>query len=129
MKLSCLASLATLFIALPAAAQPSTRPMGPGPMPVFADFDGNDDGRITEQEFIDARSKRIAERATEGRAENAEVVVAGRAFGSRDLHTRTVVNQQQRGRGLVLADAASYQAQDAATETTQAGATTAGLAR
>ena len=68
MKLSCLASLAALFIALPAAAQPSARPMGPGPMPVFADFDGNGDGRITEQEFIDARSQRIAERATEGRA-------------------------------------------------------------
>ncbi|NWF45823.1 EF-hand domain-containing protein [Hydrogenophaga sp. D2P1] len=68
MKLSYMASLAALFIALPAAAQPSTRPMGPGPMPVFADFDGNGDGRITEQEFIDARSKRIAERASEGRA-------------------------------------------------------------
>jgi hypothetical protein len=67
-KLSCMASLAALFIALPAAAQPSARPMGPGPMPVFADFDGNGDGRITEQEFIDARSQRIAERATEGRA-------------------------------------------------------------
>lgn len=67
MKLSCMASLAALFIAMPAAAQPSTPPMGPGKMPVFADFDGNGDGRIIEQEYIDARSKRIAERATEGR--------------------------------------------------------------
>ena len=68
MKLSCMASLAALFIALPAAAQPSARAMGPGSMPTFADFDGNGDGRITEQEFTDARSQRIAERATEGRA-------------------------------------------------------------
>lgn len=68
MKRFCMASLAALFIALPAAAQPSARPMGPGPMPVFADFDGDGDGRITEQEFTDARSKRIAERASEGRA-------------------------------------------------------------
>lgn len=68
MKPSLLATLAALFIALPAAAQPTVRPMGPGNMPTFADFDGNRDGRITEQEFIDARSQRITERATEGRA-------------------------------------------------------------
>jgi len=67
MKLYCMASLAALFIALPAAAQQAAPPMGPGSMPTFADFDGNGDGRITEQEFIDARSQRIAERATEGR--------------------------------------------------------------
>lgn len=68
MKLTCLVGLAALFIALPAAAQPSARAMGPGNMPTFADFDGNGDGRINEREFVDARSKRIAERATEGRA-------------------------------------------------------------
>lgn len=68
MKLLCMASLAALFIALPAAALQPARPMGPGKTPVFADFDGNGDGRITEQEFTDARSQRIAERATEGRA-------------------------------------------------------------
>ena len=69
MKRTCFFySLAALFIALPAAAQPSARAMGPGSMPTFADFDGNGDGRITEQEFVGARSKRIAERATEGRA-------------------------------------------------------------
>ncbi|PKO69143.1 MAG: hypothetical protein CVU22_05560 [Betaproteobacteria bacterium HGW-Betaproteobacteria-16] len=67
MKRTCFVSLAALIMALPAAAQPSARAMGPGSMPTFADFDGNGDGRITEQEFIDARSKRIAERATEGR--------------------------------------------------------------
>lgn len=68
MKLTCLAGVAALFIALPAAAQPSVRGMGPGSMPTFADFDVNGDGRITEQEFLDARSKRITERASEGRA-------------------------------------------------------------
>ena len=68
MKRTCFVSLAALIMALPAAAQPSARAMGPGSMPTFADFDGNGDGRITEQEFVGARSKRIAERATEGRA-------------------------------------------------------------
>lgn len=68
MKPLLLTTLAALFIALPAAAQPTVRPMGPGNMPTFADFDGNGDGRITEQEFLDARSKRIAARATQGRA-------------------------------------------------------------
>ncbi|MDR7148135.1 hypothetical protein J2W49_000063 [Hydrogenophaga palleronii] len=68
MKLTLVATLAVLFIALPVAAQPFARPMGPGSMPTFADFDGDGDGRITEQEFVDARSQRITERATEGRA-------------------------------------------------------------
>lgn len=67
MKHACMVSLAALFIALPAAAQPPAPPMGPGRMPTFADFDADGDGSITEQEFVDARSKRIAERATEGR--------------------------------------------------------------
>ena len=68
MKLTCLVGLTALIIAMPAAAQPSARAMGPGSLPTFADFDGNGDGRITEQEFLDARSKRIAARATKGRA-------------------------------------------------------------
>lgn len=36
-------------------------------MPVFADCDLNDDGKITEDEFSKARSQRIAKRAKEGR--------------------------------------------------------------
>ncbi len=68
MKLLCMASLAALIFALPVAAQQPAGLMGPGKTPVFADFDGNSDGRITEQEFLDARSQRIAGRATEGRA-------------------------------------------------------------
>jgi Ca2+-binding EF-hand superfamily protein len=35
--------------------------------PVFSDFDQNGDGAVNEQEFIDARTKRIAERVREGR--------------------------------------------------------------
>ena len=36
-------------------------------MPIFEDFDSNKDGFITEQEFYDARAKRVAERTKEGR--------------------------------------------------------------
>jgi len=42
------------------------RGMGGSP-PAFSDFDLNGDGAIDEQEFIDARTKRIAERVQEGR--------------------------------------------------------------
>jgi len=38
-----------------------------GTPPAFSDFDLNGDGAIDEQEFIDARTKRIAERMEEGR--------------------------------------------------------------
>lgn len=40
---------------------------GKNMMPTFADFDLNNDGKITEQEFIEARTARISERAQEGR--------------------------------------------------------------
>jgi Ca2+-binding EF-hand superfamily protein len=53
------------------AAGPGTRGgrgMGRGGAPpAFSDFDLNGDGTIDEQEFIDARTKRIAERMQEGR--------------------------------------------------------------
>ena len=42
------------------------RGMGGSP-PAFSEFDLNGDGAIDEQEFIDARTKRIAERIREGR--------------------------------------------------------------
>ena len=35
-------------------------------MPTFSDFDLNKDGKILEDEFYDARNKRIAERAKQG---------------------------------------------------------------
>ena len=65
MKLTVAAALILLLAAAPAAAQQPT-PAFPG-MASFADFDTNGDGIITEQEFVDARNKRIAERAGEGR--------------------------------------------------------------
>jgi len=68
MKASCISTLAALLVAFPAMAQPSVSALRPGPVPAFVDFDANGDGRITDQEFNDARNKRIAERATEGRA-------------------------------------------------------------
>lgn len=56
------------LVALSATAQ---QPMQPGsgrpPMASFADFDLDGDGVITEPEFIEARNKRIGERAAEGR--------------------------------------------------------------
>lgn len=61
-------TLALCLSSLPAAAQ---QPIPPGAgrpaMATFTDFDSNGDGIITEQEFIDARNKRISERAAEGR--------------------------------------------------------------
>lgn len=51
--------------------QGGTRPgptgAGHGEMPTFADFDLNADGRVTEQEFNDARAERMKQRAQEGR--------------------------------------------------------------
>jgi hypothetical protein len=50
-----------------ALSQPAPAPMpGPGAMPAFADFDLNRDGKITEEEFNEARAARIAERAQQG---------------------------------------------------------------
>ena len=41
------------------------RGMG-GNMPAFAEYDLNGDGKIVEQEFDEARAKRISERAQQG---------------------------------------------------------------
>ncbi len=41
--------------------------MGQGAnMPSFAEFDADGDGRISEQEYVDGRNRRIAERAAAG---------------------------------------------------------------
>ena len=40
---------------------------GKNARPTFTDFDLNKDGKITEKEFIEARTARISERAQEGR--------------------------------------------------------------
>lgn len=37
------------------------------PKPIFADFDANSDNSLSEQEYNEARNKRIGERAKEGR--------------------------------------------------------------
>lgn len=54
----------TLTLAMNAGARPV---QGTRPMPNFAEFDLNGDGYISEEEFIDSRNKKIAERAGEGR--------------------------------------------------------------
>ncbi len=56
----CLLMSAPLY----AEGTPNTKGMD---MPTFADFDLDADGTITEEEFIKARSERIAKRAQEGR--------------------------------------------------------------
>ncbi len=58
-------ALALLLAVAPATAQ-QPAPTFPA-MASFADFDTNGDGSITEQEFVEARNKRIAERAGQGR--------------------------------------------------------------
>ena len=57
---------AAVVLSAPALAQNAQKGMGHN-MPVFADFDLNGDGSITETEFLKARSERIAKRAQEGR--------------------------------------------------------------
>jgi hypothetical protein len=55
-----------VVLSAPTSAQDAQKGMGRN-MPVFADFDLNSDGAITEEEFTKARSARIAKRAQEGR--------------------------------------------------------------
>ncbi len=68
---SLLSAAALLLLATSAAAQTAATPPPPpgrwGGMATFAEFDLNGDGVITEQEFNEARGKRIAARAAEGR--------------------------------------------------------------
>src|SRR5699024_5880574 len=40
---------------------------GQNQMPAFADFDLNNDGKISEEEFTEARTARISQRAQDGR--------------------------------------------------------------
>jgi hypothetical protein len=54
-------------LSIPALAQqPPAGGPGPMMMPSFADFDLNKDGKITEDEFNEARAARIADRAEKG---------------------------------------------------------------
>jgi hypothetical protein len=55
-----------VILSSPTSAQDVQKGMGRA-MPTFADCDLNGDGTITEDEFIKARSERIAKRAQEGR--------------------------------------------------------------
>ncbi len=64
--LMAIAMTAVVVLSSPVLAQDTQKGMGHN-MPVFADFDLNGDGSITETEFLKARSERIAKRAQEGR--------------------------------------------------------------
>ena len=64
--LMAVAMTAAVVLSSPALAQDTQKGMGQN-MPVFADFDLNGDGSITETEFLKARNERIAKRAQEGR--------------------------------------------------------------
>ena len=64
--LMAVAMTAAVVLFSPALAQDTQKGMGHN-MPVFADFDLNGDGSITETEFLKARNERIAKRAQEGR--------------------------------------------------------------
>lgn len=56
----------TMVLLSTASAQETQQGMGRN-MPVFEHFDLDGDGTITETEFLQARSERIAKRAQEGR--------------------------------------------------------------
>jgi len=64
--LMAVAITAAAVLSSPVLAQDTQKGMGHN-MPVFADFDLNGDGSITETEFLKARNERIAKRAEEGR--------------------------------------------------------------
>jgi Ca2+-binding EF-hand superfamily protein len=64
--LMAIAITVAVVLSSPVQAQDTQKGMGHN-MPVFADFDLNGDGSITETEFLKARSERIAKRAQEGR--------------------------------------------------------------
>ena len=65
---SLLIAAMSLAGAVSASAQDMQQGMGKGHnMPMFSDCDLNGDGVIVAEEFYEARSKRMAERAAEGR--------------------------------------------------------------
>jgi hypothetical protein len=65
-SLMAVAMTAAVVLSSPVLAENTQKGMGHN-MPVFADFDLNGDGSITETEFLKARGERIAKRAQEGR--------------------------------------------------------------
>ncbi|TJY59910.1 EF-hand domain-containing protein [Sinimarinibacterium sp. CAU 1509] len=67
MKLTTVGALSLCLLAMSAYAEDTSAPAPMrGPM-AFADYDVNGDGAISEQEFNEARAKRMAARAEEGR--------------------------------------------------------------
>ncbi len=67
MKLTTAGALSLCMLAMSAYAEDTSSPAQMrGPM-AFADYDANGDGAINEQEFNEARAKRMAARAEEGR--------------------------------------------------------------
>lgn len=64
--LSAAMMIIAVVLASPSWAQEAQKGMGMN-MPAFADCDLNGDGGITKDEFIKARSERVAKRAQEGR--------------------------------------------------------------
>jgi len=67
--------------------------MGRPPQPVFADFDANKDNSLTEQEYYEARNKRIADRAKEGRQMRGLADLA--AFTDIDGNADGTVSQEE----------------------------------
>jgi len=69
------------------------RKMNKPPQAVFTDFDKNKDNNLTEQEFYDARDKRIAERVKEGRKMRG--LANAPAFADIDSNHDGLVNAQE----------------------------------
>ena len=74
-------------------AIPAPTGVARGKMPAFAEFDRDADGRMTEQEFNDARTERIKARAEQGRMMRG--MADGHTFADLDANHDSTVSPEE----------------------------------